>query len=394
LAVIGIKDMTTTPFAAGRRFGAGGTYNLIRGVVEFAVDPDDVANARIVDLRLGERDASGLVHFDADFRILEPSEPTTATGRLVFVVNNRGRAIAVPFSLDTKPVAATETDPGDGYLLERGWTIAWCGWQWDMLGEAGLLGLRAPEATIDGRSIIGPVRVDFRPETAIADHSLADVGALYAFQPYPAADLDQVDAVLTVRDGVSAPPRVIDRARWRFAHDAQGVPVRDASSIWLEGGFEAHRFYEVVYDTSRSPIVGTGLLASRDFVSFLRYGSHDVAPLLTTTISLAIGHGVSQTGRYLRHFVWEGLNLDESGRCVFDGILPHIAGARRGEFNIRYGQPSHIGYSGVAVLAPYAVDESPGLFDLQRQLGGTPKMIAPNTARRRLPQSHRSGHRS
>jgi hypothetical protein len=295
-------------------------------------------------------------------------------------VNNRGRATAVPFSFGTKPVAATEIDHGDGYLLERGWTIAWCGWQWDMLGEPGLLGLRAPEAKLNGESITGPVRVDFRSEMPIPDHPLADIGALYAFRPYPAADLDQTDAVLTVRDGVSSAPRVVDRAKWRFAHDEHGHAVPDATSIWLEGGFEPHRFYEVVYNTDCSPVVGVGLLATRDFVSLLRFGRDGVSNPVTNPITHAFGHGISQTGRYLRHFVWEGLNLDESGRQVFDGILPHIAGARRGEFNIRYGQPSHIGYSGVAVLPPYALDESPGLFDYQRQIGGVPKMIAPNTA--------------
>jgi hypothetical protein len=380
MAVTGVERLTTTTFAGGRGFGAAGVYKLIRGVANFAVDPSAKANERIVDLELAERDAAGLVHFDADFCILEPSDATLASRRLCYVVNNRGKSAAVPFSVGTGPVAATEIDPGDGYLLERGWTIAWCGWQWDMLDEPGLLGLRAPEATIDGRSINGQVRVDFRADVPIRDHPLADTGALYAFQPYPAADLNQPDAVLTVRAGVSAPPTVIDRNLWRFAHDEGGTAIPDASSVWLSGGFDPHRFYELIYRTNRSPVVGVGLLATRDFVSFLRNGS--AAPIRPTTspIDYAFGHGVSQTGRYLRHFVYEGLNVDESDQVVFDGILPHIAGARRGEFNSRFGQPSHIGFTGVAVLPPYAIDEEHGLFELQRRLGGVPKMIATNTA--------------
>jgi hypothetical protein len=380
MAVTGVERLTTTTYAGGRSFGAGGVYNLIRGVANFAVDPTAKANERIADLALADRDAAGLVHFDADFCILEPADAAKASGRLCFLVNNRGKSPAVPFSLNVKPVAATDIDAGDGYLLERGWTIAWCGWQWDMLDGPGLLGLRAPEAKIDGHSIEGQVRVDFRADAPIRDHPLADTGALYAFQPYPAADLEQPDAVLTVRAGVSAPPTLIDRALWCFAHDEGGAAVADPNSVWLTGGFDAHRFYELIYRTNRSPVVGVGLLATRDFVSLLRNESNAAIRPTSSPIDYAFGHGVSQTGRYLRHFVYEGLNLDESDQLVFDGILPHIAGARRGEFNSRYGQPSHIGFTGVAVLPPYALDEEEGLFDLQRRLGGVPKMIATNTA--------------
>ena len=154
----------------------------------------------------------------------------------------------------------------------------------------------------------------------------------------------------------------------------------DPTSVRLAGGFDAHRFYELIYRTNRSPVVGVGLLATRDFVSFLRNGSTEPPRPTASPIEYAFGHGVSQTGRYLRHFIYEGMNVDESDQVVFDGILPHIAGARRGEFNARFGQPSHIGFTGVAVLPPYAIDEEPGLFDLQRRLGGVPKMIATNTA--------------
>jgi hypothetical protein len=380
MAVTGVEKLTTTTFAGGRSFGAGGVYNVIRGVAHFAVDPTAKANERITDLALADRDEDGLVHFDADFCVLEPADPAASNGRLCFVVNNRGRTPAVPFSFGTQPVPATEIDAGDGYLLERGWTIAWCGWQWDMLEGPGLLGLRAPEAKVDGQSLSGQVRVDFRSDVPILDHTLADTGPLYAFQAYPAADLDQRDAALTVRAGVSAPPTVIDRDLWSFAHDEGGTAVPDASSVWLTGGFDAHRFYELIYRTNRSPVVGVGLLATRDFVSFLRNGNTEPVRPTTSPIEYAFGHGVSQTGRYLRHFIYEGLNVDESDQLVFDGILPHIAGARRGEFNARFGQPSHIGFTGVAVLPPYAIDEEPGLFDLQRRLGGVPKMIATNTA--------------
>ena len=35
-----------------------------------------------------------------------------------------------------------------------------------------------------------------------------------------------------------------------------------------------------------------------------------------------------------------GVNEDESGRMSLDGVIAHVAGAMRGEFNLRFGQPS------------------------------------------------------
>jgi hypothetical protein len=50
--------------------------------------------------------------------------------------------------------------------------------------------------------------------------------------------------------------------------------------------------------------------------------------------------GVSQSGRFLRHFLYEGFNEDEQGRIVFDGVIDEVGGAGRGSFNHRFGQAS------------------------------------------------------
>ena len=54
----------------------------------------------------------------------------------------------------------------------------------------------------------------------------------------------------------------------------------------------------------------------------------------------AISIGSSQSGRFLRTFVYQGFNADEKGRKVFDGVWAHVAGAGRGSFNFRFAQPS------------------------------------------------------
>jgi hypothetical protein len=92
------------------------------------------------------------------------------------------------------------------------------------------------------------------------------------------------------------------------------------------------------------PVTGTGLLAVRDAVSHLRRESG---------FTHAFGYGVSQSGRLLRQFLYEGRNLDEQGEVVFDGVFAHIAGGRRGEFNHRYAQPSLTHVIGFSNLPPY-----------------------------------------
>jgi hypothetical protein len=52
------------------------------------------------------------------------------------------------------------------------------------------------------------------------------------------------------------------------------------------------------------------------------------------------GEGISQNGRFLRDFLYQGFNADEDGKIALDGILAHVAGAGRGDFNYRFAQPS------------------------------------------------------
>ncbi|MGH7154839.1 MAG: alpha/beta hydrolase domain-containing protein, partial [Acetobacteraceae bacterium] len=53
----------------------------------------------------------------------------------------------------------------------------------------------------------------------------------------------------------------------------------------------------------------------------------------------AYAWGRSQTGRCLRDFVYRGFNADHAGRRVFDGVMPHVAGAGRKWLNHRFAGP-------------------------------------------------------
>ena len=101
------------------------------------------------------------------------------------------------------------------------------------------------------------------------------------------------------------------------------------------------KLYHVVYTTSGAPVIGLGLLTARDIVAFLRHGTDREGNPCAGHIDHAYAFGASQSGRYLRQFLYLGLNEDEEERMVFDGMLVHIAGGKRGgDFNQRFGQPS------------------------------------------------------
>jgi hypothetical protein len=69
-------------------------------------------------------------------------------------------------------------------------------------------------------------------------------------------------------------------------------------------------------------------------------------------VKYAIGWGVSQSGRVLRHFVYQGFNEDERGRRVFDGLIDQFGGAGRGSFNHRFGQASRDALEHYNILFP------------------------------------------
>jgi hypothetical protein len=86
------------------------------------------------------------------------------------------------------------------------------------------------------------------------------------------------------------------------------------------------------------PVGGLGFAAVRDTASWLRYGSE--APV---TVDHALSFGSSQSGRFLRTFLYLGFNTDESGRQVFDGMIPHIAGSSRLDLNRPGAEPLSLG---------------------------------------------------
>jgi len=311
----------------------GGDYEKLGGTVELELDPAHPANAAIVDLDRAPRNARGRVEASADFMVLRPRRPPARGSTALLEVSNRGGKALLPYfnratwSLDP----STAEDFGDRLLMRLHLTLIWVGWQFDVPRQPGLLRLRAPIARDADGPIEGLVRSDWTVERPTTTLPLAHRDHV----AYPVADPRHADNVLTVRSARLGPREIVPRDRWRFARLDDGRLVDDPTHIHLAGGFQRGKIYELVYRARDPVVVGIGLAAVRDVISWARYDSRS-----EFRVTAAIGAGISQSGRFLRHFLYQGFNTDEAGRKVFDGLLVHTAGAGRGSFNHRFAQPS------------------------------------------------------
>ena len=189
---------------------------------------------------------------------------------------------------------------------------------------------------------------------------------------YPAHDMDEADARLEVRDMPDGPARLVPRSFWRFGRiEEDGTYVPDPDYICAEGKFEKGRLYQIVYTTVGAPVLGLSFAGLRDCVSWFKYGSQDAESPID--ISYAYAYGRSQTGRYLRTYIYNDFNRDEQGREALDGIIANVAGGMRGEFNQRFGQNSKDRNNMLTQLFPFSsveqTDPETGVTDsLHRRL--------------------------
>jgi hypothetical protein len=311
--------------------GATGPYERITGIIYFAVDPRHPVNQIITDIDNAPRNAQGKVEFSSDFELLKPKDPARGNGTILYEVSNRGgRGMVNFFNRGSGQIdQRTGQRNGDDFLFERGFTLMWIGWQFDVPPRPELLRVYAPIAkNADGTSITGLVRSDFVVIQPATEASLADRG----HQAYPVSNPNDAATILTVRDAVEGARRTIPRSEWQF--------TADGKSVRIEAGFEPKKIYEVVYRAQDPAVVGVGPAAVRDTISKIKYSGATELGLPAGSIKRSIAFGISQSGRFLRTYLYYGFNEDESHRKVFDGVMPHVAGSGRGSFNHRFAQPS------------------------------------------------------
>jgi hypothetical protein len=345
MANIKIRVEAIEPFADGRGFGEAGPYLRIWGVATGELAPAAPQNAVIVDLDRAPRNARGGVEYETDFFILRPEDPGRTSGVLVYDVTNRGSkrifqllddAPSVPVDAANDPKTAREA--GIGFSLGRGYSLVWSGWDPGAPAANNSLGARFPTAMEDGRPVTGRIRHEFHIGTRTPGKG--DIVRL----PYPSVSTDTCRARLTVRDRERDTRTEIPADAWEFA-DSRSIRLLRPDSL-----FAPFRIYELWYEATNAKVLGIGFAAVRDAVSFLRYETADSHgsqnPMIAdgartegTGIRYALAFGVSQSGRFLRHFLELGMNEDGEGRRVFDGVMSHVAGAGKVFANHRFGMP-------------------------------------------------------
>jgi hypothetical protein len=323
------------PCFAGERFAAAGQYVRLAGRLQATLDPLHPLNAGIVNLRHAPRNVEGQVEYATDFCILHPAGP--GNGILLYDVVNRGTLRSLAY-FNTAPPSqrpSAAIDAGNGYLMREGYCLAWSGWQGDVVSGAGRLTARLPIATDGARPMTGLSREEFicdAPGSSPEDRTQeVSPNRFVATLSYPAADLEAA-ATLTVRENERDDRVTPPSLTWRYV-DAEHIEITRPD----DAAFDRGAIYEFIY-TARDPVVfGIGFAAIRDFIGLLRSES-DANPL-AGRIRNVIGFGLSQSGRVLRDFVYQGFNLSSSGGSVFDAIMPVVAGSRRTFVNASFAQP-------------------------------------------------------
>lgn len=269
-----VQISSRQPIADGRAFGDAGPYEEIRGRIYFEIDPAIAENQVITDLELAPRSRNGMVEMSADLSILTPVDAARGNGIALVDIVNRGRKLA--FRLNH---AQPGDEYGDGFLMNRGYTIVAVGWEFDV----------PPSPTA--------IRIE--------------------------------------------------------------VPT-----------------------TGGAPIGGLGFAAVRDTATWIKHSRDAIV-----SARYALAFGVSQSGRFLRTYLYLGFNTDESGRKVFDGVIAHIAGASRLDLNRRGAEPISLGMFS-ATSFPFADDAlrdpvtgvQEGALDNPRSRANQPRIFYANTS--------------
>ena len=387
MPVVGFDVKTQRILADGKSWGDVGPYEELLGTLHFAIDPLSDANSRITDIDLAPRNDKGLVEYTSDVSVILPVDRSRGSGKMLLDVVNRGNRVGLPafnsaprMTIEVDTPVDYDVDLGNGFLMRQGYTVVACGWQLDAPKKSALI-------TLQGHSIegmTGRVYIQLQSQSDTHNFLLSDKG----HQAYPAADMVESQAVLEVRDMPDTEAYPVPRDDWRFGRiDEDGNHVSDPDYVCSEKGFEKGRLYQIAYTTSWAPILSLSFAALRDCVSWLKFGS-DAAPRPIENIKRAYAYGISQTGRYLRTYIYNDFNRDESGRDALDGIIANVAGGMRGEFNQRLGQNSKDRNNMMTHLFPFAsvpqtdveTEETDSLHRRLDQRGGGVKVMYTNSS--------------
>jgi hypothetical protein len=322
-----------SPTFGGYSWPGVGQYEKIVGKAFGEVDPTDPKNSVIVDILLAPRNANGRVEYAFDFYILKPIDLTKGAHKVVYEPPNRGSKTwtslgRVSSGGDDPGSIANPTELANAFLMPRGYTMVWSGWDFSAGADNSdnVLTMTFPIAkNRDGSPITGP-----------AYEYIVSQGMSYALN-YPAATLDQTKATLTHRVRLNDTPQVIPASGWKYNASGTAISLLPAGTA-----FVANDIYEFSYTAKDPTVNGLGFAAIRDWNAFLRYDTKDAsgaANPLAGDVTRIYTEVRSQPGRMLNDFRALGFNQAENGRKVFDGMMQWIAAGDGINMNYRFSQP-------------------------------------------------------
>lgn len=354
-----IRDIEITERAVilgGKTYGDVGAYEKIKGFVNFEFDPDNPANKAIVDLDKAPLNERGRVEARSNFYVLQAVNAEHRAGLAMVEVVNRGNKTlfnklnrwvpktehvetnkkgsvrgGIPLEVGSMPHDPDSEDLfGDFWIMKKGFSVIWVGWEADIIPSEHQMYLQAPCA----KGVKGIVR----NLSLINEGQKAIPIGLWGHRPYEPVNPEDPNLTL-----IRQQPNTIDgdeeavvvpRSEWMFAREEGGQIIPDPTYIYSEKGF-AGGVYRLVYQAENPLILGLGFAAIRDTIAYAKYDDSCPFP-----VDYGISIGRSQTGRFQLDYLYSGINADEQGRKALDGVMPHTGGAGRGSFNVRFGQPT------------------------------------------------------
>ena len=316
-------------------------YEVLSGRAYFALDPNASANARVLGLKNAPRDARGKVVFATDFRVARPVKPTDSTW--LYDVVNRGGPVLFGWA------------PNTHFLMRHGITVVHSAWAWDVApasDEARLI-FTPPLASDHGHPIKGRVANEFIVDGPTQEAQFVGING----RAYPMVIDDDPAATLTQRRRPDAPRMPIPRGAWHIVASGDGGPP---TQVRLDRGFQPGVIYELTYVARDPYVVGAGMAGIRDLLAWLRANPLEGAPPPTHIVLF----GYSQTGRLIQQMLYDGFDLDEQGRRVFDGAMAVVAGAGRGSFNHVFAFPTRA--ANIVVDRDYPTDQFPFTTGVER----------------------------
>ena len=363
----------------GASFGNVGTYTYILAEATGKVSATDKCASTIVDLK-NSGDASGNVTYKFDVIVLMPTDKAKANGSLLYIVNNRSNTSSFEVLNDggsndlytnlapVIPTSATKATKGTGagsaFLMKQGYTIVFSGWQGDRPQTLGgssasitstntwyLPGMTLPVAkdvANGGASITGTVQDEFIADSATLTTNL--LGTYYKRAPGTAA-------TLTIQKTAMSTPITVDSSYWTYTAGSAtaeggnttatgyGYVTIDRTKVLadktladaLDAGSDNGSIYHFNYTAIDPRPLGLGFLSVRDLISYFK--SSAAGNPLAGRVNYTLATGISQSGRFLRDFLWQGFNTDAAGKQVFDGMMPLVGGSRKTYTNYRWSKP-------------------------------------------------------